>query len=61
MMKKLPTYCDQCYNGPDLFRAVVEDGVVHSLEPNETCEDISPAKGKICVKEIGRASCRERV
>jgi phenylacetyl-CoA:acceptor oxidoreductase len=53
MMKKLPTYCDQCYNGPDLFRAVVEDGVVHSLEPNESCEDISPAKGKICVKAYG--------
>ncbi|MHC5054075.1 MAG: molybdopterin-dependent oxidoreductase [Planctomycetota bacterium] len=52
-MKKVPTYCDQCYNGPDLFTMVVDEGVVHSVEPNPGCRDISPAEGKICVKAFG--------
>jgi len=53
MKQILPTYCDQCYNGPDLLNAVVEDGIVHSLEPNANCASISPGKGKICVKAYG--------
>ncbi len=53
MKKKLPTYCFQCYNGPDLFKAVVEDGLVRSIEPNLDCKDISPAEGRVCVKAYG--------
>ena len=53
MKKKIPTYCDQCYNGPDPFTIVVEDGIVHSVEPSQTCTEISPAEGKICVKAYG--------
>ena len=53
MKKRIPTYCAQCYNGPDLFTVVVEDGVVHSVEPNLACKDISPAEGRICVKAFG--------
>ena len=53
MKQRLPTYCDQCYNGSDLLNAVVEDGIVHSLEPNANCATISPGKGKICVKAYG--------
>ena len=49
MKKKIPTYCDQCYNGPDLFNMVVEDGIIRNVEPSTTCTDISPAEGKICV------------
>ncbi len=52
-MKKIPTYCHQCYNGPDLLTVVVEDGLVHSIEPNPRCRDISPAEGKVCVKAFG--------
>lgn len=50
---KVPTYCVQCYNGPDLFYAVVEDGLVRTVEPNLECADISPAGGRICVKAYG--------
>ncbi len=53
MKTKIPTYCVQCYNGPDLFYAVVEDGLVRSVEPNLKCKDISPAGGRICVKAYG--------
>jgi len=53
MRKTIPSYCDQCYNGPDVFRVVVEDDVVRSVEPNPDCKDISPAEGKICVKAYG--------
>ena len=53
MEKKIPTYCDQCYNGPDLFREVVKDGLAHSVEPNPDCRAISPADGRICVKAYG--------
>lgn len=53
MKKKIPTYCDQCYNGPDLFNIVVEDGFVQGMEPNQKCKDISPAEGRICVKAYG--------
>ena len=53
MKKKTPTYCAQCYNGPDLLNMVAEDGILHSLEPNPRCSDISPAEGKICVKAFG--------
>ena len=53
MKRRIPTYCDQCYNGPDLFTMVVEDGLVHSVEPNVNCRNISPAEGKICVKAFG--------
>ncbi|MEE8452976.1 MAG: molybdopterin-dependent oxidoreductase [Thermoguttaceae bacterium] len=52
-MKKIPTYCNQCYNGPDLFNVVVEDGIARSIEPNPACKDISPAEGKVCVKAYG--------
>ena len=53
MKKKIPTYCAQCYNGPDLFNITVEDDIVRSVEPNPKCKDISPAEGKICVKAYG--------
>ncbi len=53
MKRKVPTYCDQCYNGPDLFNIVVEDGIVRTVEPNPDCADISPAEGRICVKAYG--------
>ncbi|MEW5815402.1 MAG: molybdopterin-dependent oxidoreductase, partial [Spirochaetota bacterium] len=53
MKKKVPMYCTQCYNGPDLFLAVVENGLVRSLEPDLRCEEISPAGGRICVKAYG--------
>ncbi len=53
MKKKIPTYCAQCYNGPDPFTIIVEDGIVHSVEPSQSCTEISPAEGKICVKAYG--------
>jgi phenylacetyl-CoA:acceptor oxidoreductase len=53
MRTTIPSYCAQCYNGPDLFRVVVEDDLVRSVEPNPDCKNISPAEGRICVKAYG--------
>lgn len=53
MKKKYPTYCAQCYNGPDLFNIVADDTMIYSVEPNLKCRDISPAGGRICVKAFG--------
>jgi len=47
------TYCFQCYNGPDPFRMIVEDGIVRNIEPDFDCASISPGEGRVCVKAYG--------
>lgn len=53
MIKKVKTYCFQCYNGPDPFVMNIENGIVKSIESDFGCEMISPSKGRICVKAYG--------
>lgn len=51
--KKVPTYCYQCVNGPDLLTVEVVDGVATQVEPNFTASRDHPAEGKVCVKPYG--------
>ncbi len=48
VLKKVPTYCNQCVNGPDLFKVLVEDGVAVGIEPNFDVADRHPARGRVC-------------
>ncbi len=48
VLKKVPTYCNQCVNGPDLCKVLVEDGVAVGIEPNFDLADRHPAKGTVC-------------
>ena len=52
-VKKVPTFCYQCVNGPDLFTVEVVDGVATKIEPNFTAKGLHPAEGKVCVKPYG--------
>ncbi|MGH8246112.1 MAG: molybdopterin-dependent oxidoreductase, partial [Gammaproteobacteria bacterium] len=51
--KKVPTYCYQCVNGPDLLMVEVIDGVATKVEPNFNARAYHPAEGKVCVKPYG--------
>ncbi len=51
--KKVPTYCYQCVNGPDLLTVEVIDGVATKVEPNFAASEHHPAEGKVCVKPYG--------
>ena len=51
--KKVPTYCYQCVNGPDLLTVEVIDGVATKVEPNCAASEHHPAEGKVCVKPYG--------
>lgn len=51
--KRVPTYCYQCVNGPDVLKVEVIDGVATKVEPNFDARGIHPADGKICVKPYG--------
>ncbi|MBT7951971.1 MAG: molybdopterin-dependent oxidoreductase [Gammaproteobacteria bacterium] len=51
--KKVPTYCYQCVNGPDLLTVEVVDGVATKVEPNFNADGVHPANGKVCVKAFG--------
>ena len=51
--KKIPTYCYQCTNGPDLLTVEVVDGVATKIEPNFAAKGLHPADGKVCVKPYG--------
>lgn len=51
--KKLPTYCYQCVNGPDLLTVEVVDGIATKVEPNFAASKDHPAEGKVCVKPYG--------
>ncbi len=51
--KKVPTYCYQCVNGPDLLTVEVIDGVATKVEPNFAACEHHPAEGKVCVKPYG--------
>ena len=51
--KRVPTYCYQCVNGPDLLKVEVIDGVATKVEPNFDACGVHPADGKICVKPYG--------
>ena len=51
--RKLPTYCYQCVNGPDLLTVEVVDGVATKVEPNFAAAAHHPAEGKVCVKPYG--------
>ena len=51
--KKVPTYCYQCVNGPDVLMVEVVDGVATKVEPNFCARGLHPADGKICVKPYG--------
>ena len=48
VLEKVPTYCNQCVNGPDLFNVLVEDGVAVGIEPNFDFADKHPARGRVC-------------
>lgn len=50
MSKKVPTYCMNCYVGPDPIKVRVEDGEAVGIEPNPDASEISPSKGRPCVK-----------
>lgn len=50
MSKKIPTYCQTCYVGPDPIKVVVEKGKAVSIEPNPDAAPVSPSKGRPCVK-----------
>ena len=52
-IKKVPTYCYQCVNGPDLLTVEVVDGVATKVEPNFNADGVHPANGKVCVKAFG--------
>ncbi len=47
-LKKVPTYCNQCVNGPDLFKVLVHDGVAVGIEPNFELAEKHPARGRVC-------------
>ncbi len=51
--KRVPTYCYQCVNGPDVLKVEVVDGVATKVEPNFDACGVHPADGKICVKPYG--------
>ncbi len=51
--KKVPTYCYQCVNGPDLLTVEVVDGIATQVEPNFAANKDHPAEGKVCVKPYG--------
>src|SRR5574337_29407 len=51
--KRIPTYCYQCVNGPDVLKVEVVDGVATKVEPNFDACGVHPADGKICVKPYG--------
>ncbi|KXA93774.1 hypothetical protein AKJ66_00950 [candidate division MSBL1 archaeon SCGC-AAA259E22] len=50
MSEKTPTYCMACYVGPDPIKVRVEDGEAVGIEPNPDAAEISPSKGRPCVK-----------
>ena len=52
-VRKVPTYCYQCTNGPDLLEVEVVDGVATKVTPNFHACGVHPADGKICVKPYG--------
>ena len=52
-MKKIPTYCFQCTNGPDPLNVIVEDGVAVGIEPNPDVAPYHPGEGKVCPKAYG--------
>lgn len=51
--RKVPTYCFQCFNGPDMLTVEVVDGVATRVEPNFGAKGVHPADGKVCVKPYG--------
>ncbi len=51
--KKVPTYCYQCVNGPDLLMVEVVNGVATTVTPNFNAKGTHPADGKVCVKPYG--------
>lgn len=51
--KKVPTYCYQCVNGPDLLTVEVQNGVAVTVTPNFNAKGYHPAEGKVCVKPYG--------
>jgi len=51
--KKVPTYCYQCVNGPDILNVEVVNGVATTVEPDFNAKGYHPADGKICVKPYG--------
>jgi phenylacetyl-CoA:acceptor oxidoreductase len=44
--KRIPTYCYQCINGPDLLTVKVVDGVATEVEPNFAVRGMHPADGR---------------
>ncbi|MBL8380333.1 MAG: molybdopterin-dependent oxidoreductase [Burkholderiales bacterium] len=52
-VKKVPMFCKQCVQGPDLMKVVVEDGVAVRVEPNFDAAAEHPAAGRVCVKAYG--------
>ncbi|MEW6069361.1 MAG: molybdopterin-dependent oxidoreductase [Candidatus Thermoplasmatota archaeon] len=52
-MKLIPTYCYQCYNGPDPIVVKVEDGVAIGIEPNYNLASKHHSDGRICSNAYG--------
>lgn len=53
VQKKVPMFCKQCVQGPDLMKVVVEDGVAVRVEPNFDVAGEHPAAGRVCIKAYG--------
>ncbi|MBO3754413.1 MAG: molybdopterin-dependent oxidoreductase [Candidatus Brockarchaeota archaeon] len=52
-MKLIPTYCYQCYNGPDPILVKVVDDVAVGIEPNYNLASIHHSGGRICSNPYG--------
>jgi phenylacetyl-CoA:acceptor oxidoreductase len=52
-MKFIPTYCYQCYNGPDPIQVKVEEGVAVGIEPNYDLALEHHSEGRICSNPYG--------
>lgn len=52
-MELIPTYCYQCYNGPDPILVRVEDGIAIDIEPNYSLAPKHHSNGRICSKAYG--------
>ncbi|MEM3072424.1 MAG: molybdopterin-dependent oxidoreductase [Candidatus Bathyarchaeia archaeon] len=52
-MELIPTYCYQCYNGPDPILVKVEDGFAVGVEPNYALASKHHSGGRVCSNAYG--------
>ncbi|MDG6987780.1 MAG: molybdopterin-dependent oxidoreductase [Nitrososphaerota archaeon] len=53
LRRSVPTFCNQCVNGPDLFKVIVDDGRAVAIEPNFEASTVHPARGRVCPNAYG--------